>query len=714
MLDPSIIDFAKNLELGSKSLRMYSETHPRSQLVLRETYDSISRLLANRESITLSVFHENLLCDGEIVDKGSLVLTRLARELAARNIDTVKIIRGLTLEELLVFLRHLILTPQQLREIGGIEKVFDDHKIQTIQVNKVKYGIIDGDEVSGFDQATLGEMLLIVQTLLSGTAEVDEVAANIEQSLASNISVDPGAVLLHLFQSMLAHEREVPADPLNTEPLKQKFAQLYESFTPAMQRKLLLTSILSEKQDAAFYNHLNPEEFERSVLSLLDQELPEKQLNALVSRLQQDPAMKLSEHVIERIRSKRVVQQEVSSAPPSIAAELLKKQFLTGADLGKIPDAIQELIAKESLSEADQLSKRVFSILTTGQPEQKKAAIEALPAVIQSLSRHEKWKNVEFSLSFLISTCYRKETSEEVLSAYVPFLLSTFRKHYESQNWSSCQDSLSTIRAQTDRRDNIKQEFAGHWIRIADIFIDHLREGWPGVEIVIEGFKITGANGLSYLIDLLADEEDQKVRSRLISAIVSFPTDVVSAELERRMNDPRWFVVRNMVTIVSKLHSGEIPQYLQAAAVHPDPRVPKELIKILYKGSAKSQLPFILLLMQHPDKNVRIQAVHLVTMQSATGAVSGLVKILESAAAAETDLRTASLQALLKLRSVEGLVPAATLLERKPSSKTELPERNAAVRLLGELAREQMRPILEKMAQSDPYPETRSIAASYL
>lgn len=716
MIDRSIVDFAKNLELASKSLRMYSETHPRTQIVIQETYDSILKLFEHRNSIALSVFHDNLLCDGEIVDKGSLVLTRLARELADRNVDTLKIVRGLQLEELLFLLRHLILTPQRLREMGGLEKLLEDQGFQTIQVNKVKYGIIGDEAAPGFDQTTFSELMVVFQSLLSENTDVAAVAADVERSLETNTQVDPGAILLRLFSTVAQRTPELSED-LVGQPQKEKFAQLYHSFTPAMQSRLLMTSLLSEpsgKQSGSFHSGLTAEEFEKSVLTLLDQPLPEDQLKELASRLQSAEDLLVTEKIIQKLREKDLLVPETASLTPSLSEELFKKESWSVADIEKIPDALQELIGQGKVPEADQLSKKAFALIGNGKPEQKKAAIESLPVIIRVLSRHEKWKNVEFSLSFLISTCYRKEASEDVLRAFIPYLISIFMKNYDSSSWSNCADVLTTIGTQTERYGSVKEEFASSWIRTAEAFIEHLREGWTGVEVVVDGFKLAGSTGISYLIDLLADEEDQKVRSRLINAIVSFSGELISSEVERRMSDPRWFVVRNMVTIVGKLNSAELPEFLERAAVHPDPRVPKELIKILYKGNSKSQLPLILLLMQHPDKNIRIQAVHLVTMQANSGAIPALVDLLNSGAPAESDLRTACLQALLKLRSLEGLVPAATLLDRKPSSKVEIAERNAAVRLLGELAREQMRSVLEKTAQTDPHPETRSVAASYL
>lgn len=576
MADCSISDFAKNLERGSKTLQMYSETHPSAQRVIQETYKSIQELLENRNSITVSVYDGQLLVNGEIAEKGNLLLNRLAKELVERNIQNLRILQGLKMEEMLWLLQHLNFWPHRIRDMGGFAKMIEESGIRTIQANLDLYA------------------------------------------------------------------EEYPYPSASEQPVVQESAEAISPETP------------------------------------------------------------------------EVVQEKPVEVPPSISEELLKKDALTTTDIEKIAEALHELVNQERLQEADQLSKKAFACLGSGQPEQKKAVIERLPAIIRALSRNEKWKNVEFSLSFLISTYYRKETSETVLQSYIPFLVAMFVKNYDSKNWQGCQDVLSTIRIQTERQESVKREFADAWIKIAGAFIEHLRGGWTGVEAVLEGFKVAGEKGTSFLVELLADEEDQKVRSRLIGFITAFKSEVVLGVLERRMSDPRWYVVRNMVTIFSKIPFTELPEFLRAAATHPETRVPKELLKVLYRGTAKSQIPFILLLMEHPDKNVRIQAVHLVTMNANAEAIPALLKMVITTGPAETDLRAACWQALLKLRVLDAVAPAAMLLDRKASTKAEAAERNAAVRILGELAREQTRSVLEKTAQSDANPETRALAASYL
>jgi hypothetical protein len=712
MPDQIISDFAKNLELGCKALAMYSESHPSTKRVIQDAYQSIQKLLENRDNVTVSITEGNLLIEGEVMEKGNLMVDRLARDLFDRNIFSMTLNRGIQISDLVFLLHQLNLKPQKLRELGGFEKMIADHGIQAIQANRLKYGVIQPGAQNAIDPAMLTDLLTALQALTPGASDSSEVAQHVEKSLETAQPNDPGAMLLRVFHMIAQRAPEIPEN-LQTDSMKEKFLSLYRSFSPAMQTKLLLSAVLRESPETAgLYRQLKPEELENSVLRVLDEPSAQGQLNEFVNRLQKDNQVVISEKLARKLAERGLMQKEAML--PAAAQELIKKESWNVADVERTPEALLDLIQKGYLQQADQLSKRVFAFLGGGQPQLKKAAIESLPKIISVLSANEKWKNVEFSLSFLISTCYRKETLTDVLPYYIPLFLSIFQKNYEAKNWTGCQDVLGTIRSQLEKQESVRTEFTERWTHMAPIFVEHLRESLPGVEAVMEGFKMCGGKGLSYLIELLADEEDQKVRSRLINFVVSFRTEMVLSEIENRMADSRWFVVRNMVTIINKMNLPDLPESMKKAAIHPDPRVARELLKILYRGAAKSHNPLTMLLLEHPDKAVRIQAVHLVTMQSISEAVPHLVRLAAAGNPSDTDLRTASLQALLKLRSLDAITVAAGLLERKSASKAEVPERSAAVRVLGELAREDAHELLKRVAQSDPQAEIRAVAAAYI
>jgi HEAT repeat protein len=119
-------------------------------------------------------------------------------------------------------------------------------------------------------------------------------------------------------------------------------------------------------------------------------------------------------------------------------------------------------------------------------------------------------------------------------------------------------------------------------------------------------------------------------------------------------------------------------------------------------------------MLEHPDKIIRIQAIHLSVQHMLEGAVPFLLKMTAASGAGDADVRTSAFQALLKFRAPESVSVAITALEKKNVTKADVPERNAALRILGELARTETQSVLQAIAQSDPNQETRALAASLL
>ncbi len=188
--------------------------------------------------------------------------------------------------------------------------------------------------------------------------------------------------------------------------------------------------------------------------------------------------------------------------------------------------------------------------------------------------------------------------------------------------------------------------------------------------------------------------------------------DHVLPEIERRISDTRWFVLRNLITVLGKMNLPQSPAFLQKIALHPEPRVAKEIIKNIYKSPRRSDIAMLVLLLDHPDKTTRLQSLHLIQKLDLTGASPKLLDLARSAA--DADVRMASMQALLQWK-VPDIVPIAQiLLEKKSIAKTDVPERNLAVSILGKLQRNESRQILQRIAASDPNQETRALAASYL
>jgi len=330
------------------------------------------------------------------------------------------------------------------------------------------------------------------------------------------------------------------------------------------------------------------------------------------------------------------------------------------------------------------------------------------------LSQNDRWKNLEFSLIMLVSSCFRKETNPEVMIAFFNFLFSAFRKNYEAGNYAACQDLLGTLRSQTDKVEALKMELHSQLAAFSHSISDALRTSSGGSEIALEFVRSCGQEGAGFLLNLLADEEDLHTRARLIGYVERLDRSYLIPQLEEKASDSRWYVVRNVVTIVGKLKLRDANRLLEKALMNPDPRIAREVLKSLFRTITAADAGLVIQLLQNPDKTIRLQAIHLANSLNLDSSIPILLKYASTGTLADTDLRAASFQALLKLNAVDAIPMAVHVLERKPTGKAEIPERNAAVKLLGELNREQFRAFLQKISSSDPYPETRAVASSYL
>ena len=209
--------------------------------------------------------------------------------------------------------------------------------------------------------------------------------------------------------------------------------------------------------------------------------------------------------------------------------------------------------------------------------------------------------------------------------------------------------------------------------------------GAEGADAVIEYLRLCGEKGAEFIFRWLVEEENRASRIQILNYIGKLDAQHLAPQIEKRLDDYRWYVVRNMITILTRQDIPESSQFLQQVADHDDVRVAKEVLKRLYQSHSTEDYSLILRYLQHKDKSVRILATNLVGMANISSSAPYLLRMLASATEPDTDLRAACFVTLTKLRVREGLAPAQKTLERKPASRNELAERNAAVKLLGEL-----------------------------
>ena len=92
--------------------------------------------------------------------------------------------------------------------------------------------------------------------------------------------------------------------------------------------------------------------------------------------------------------------------------------------------------------------------------------------------------------------------------------------------------------------------------------------------------KMLGPLALKPLLEQLADEPDMAARKSLVDTISGIASSYIP-ELGEEVADPRWYFVRNVVSILGSTKSPTVLPYLERTLRYPEARVRRETIRAL-------------------------------------------------------------------------------------------------------------------------------------
>jgi type IV pilus assembly protein PilB len=140
-----LADTIKQIQVALKNSASYPEDHPSFSRAADKSYETLTSLLHEKDTLTLSVSDNKLLVDDEPIDGKAASAVKFAKELDQKSIDSVTFYRGLTLTDFKVFLSAMVNSPQILNQEGGVASILHENGVSTIQINEIKYGKIAED-----------------------------------------------------------------------------------------------------------------------------------------------------------------------------------------------------------------------------------------------------------------------------------------------------------------------------------------------------------------------------------------------------------------------------------------------------------------------------------------------------------------------------------------------------------------------------------------
>ncbi len=116
-----------------------------------------------------------------------------------------------------------------------------------------------------------------------------------------------------------------------------------------------------------------------------------------------------------------------------------------------------------------------------------------------------------------------------------------------------------------------------------------------------------GENAIPALLEALANEENMSIRKRLLEAVLYHGEGAVPY-LRARLDDPRWYVVRNAIFLLRRLGDRASARPLRAQLANARPQVAAEILKFLVSVEDPHWLEVLLQELQHPDVDRRLAA----------------------------------------------------------------------------------------------------------
>ena len=141
--------------------------------------------------------------------------------------------------------------------------------------------------------------------------------------------------------------------------------------------------------------------------------------------------------------------------------------------------------------------------------------------------------------------------------------------------------------------------------------------------------RVLREDGVVAMINVLGDEEDMAMRKYITDAMVELARDYTGL-ITARLNDERWYLVRNLISILGRMRATDALPYLRQTFYHPNPKVRAETIRTLGFIGGYEASTFLIEGLSNPDHQTRVLCIRWLGRLEERRANSALIQTLES------------------------------------------------------------------------------------
>ncbi|MDA8431494.1 MAG: hypothetical protein M0Z60_00860, partial [Nitrospiraceae bacterium] len=612
-LDAKLLsDAVIELNISRRSVGLYPREHPITRESIERAFGLLEKLFEFRGSITLGIAKDSLIIDDNILERRNPVFREFALSLHEKGIAAVSFSRGVTLDELLDLheiitaravaagsetmalgeekgLRHILLTPLDISRFSFAEgRLREDGEGGEIWGNYIS-GLIEGTLADGEDEGIiLNEAPEDIASLFNEQVPADAADKTYDRVITSYL-------------------RKKEDTGTRTE-LFNRFLSLVSNLKPELKQQFL--------RRALSHPSTEPAEAER-----LLGELTPRDIETMMDILRKNPSVipESMRNLLDKLKGSRTGSGffDIVSEKRGVINDIeIDENILTLFHRDDFTSFVREDYQKELDGMMACRSAKGPLRMRGLKEELRDSALERRFAEVMIELLDTDTLDGEAYLAFLTRI---SELAEDFLE--------TGRFSEVSEMYNAVYSQSIAGRFRGEARSMIdyffrSDAFTGRFMDAVRLWGRHDREG------VFRLVNVQQHHLIGRLLDALSAEEDAPLRKFYILILSALGSNV-AAEAVKRLNDDRWFVVRNMLCLIREAGGKKYADHLRKFSKSKDSRIWAEAVKALLDLNTPDSFSHVRRGLSSGDPDLRDQAIRLSGMYRCSAAVPLLVRMLE-------------------------------------------------------------------------------------
>lgn len=663
----AVVAVAGDLNIARRNWNAYPSGHPLVESSVQKLLLSFQNLYNEYGGVQLGFTRDGLLLGDEYVEKNNQICRNVAAVFFERGVGALVLFVSPSREELLALLKLLALKREEVFAQGGIEKLWQDAGITSLEVRAIRYDRFSGTEEDrlnneqGEEQpsGSLWEQFVLLLTKgevglaatdAHGDVRPEVLAASLNayfaqrmgtgSGLSNNILRSATAIIQQVVSLSSATESGGPGSGSGVGEGDRGSDEKSDS-------KTVDWSELNDQTPAVKADL-------RAFIAALDPLLRRQILNGFCETGAGDEsaAAELFRYLGSAVLQETYATAEEYAAAPQLLQGILRKllphledTYNANVQNDEVRDKMQTLL-QEHQREAYMPDEYMQGLLDTlrADPLNQLDAQELSELLVTLNPQYIDSRGSEIILQLVIADPTGEAAQELIRN------LSDLCGHFlELGDYGQVLKILSQAadpRLPQPLRITMRDAFCRRE------FLDEILSGltiwgkakYDQVALLI---KVLGRAFIDPLLDRMAEEENMSLRRFMMDRVQSFG-EVARPYLHARLSDSRWYVLRNIIVMLRALGPKQESEQLRPLLKHANQKVRVEVLKTLVQASDPVAQRQLLRDLDSSDRETQLIAISLADRNSSLEMARKLLVLVTGGGytAVECELKAAAVQAL--------------------------------------------------------------------